>query len=86
LERELALLQRAHAAYRAGQPVAALELAHEHARAFPHSPLGAQRRTIEVLALCGLGRTQEAKALAGKLRAAAGSNALTGLDGSCVSK
>jgi hypothetical protein len=86
LERELSLLQRAHEAYRAGQPAAALALAREHARAFPHSQLSAARRTIEVLALCQLGRTNEAKSLVEKLRAESGSAALTAFDGSCVSR
>ena len=86
LERELSLLQRAHEAYRAGQPGAALALAREHGRIFPRSQLSAARRTIEVLALCQLGRTNEAKSLAGRLRAESGAAALTAFDGSCVSR
>ena len=85
LNRELSLLQHAHAAYRAGEPHKALELSHEHARAFPRSQLAAERTTIEVLSLCALGRKSEAVGLVRKLRGASGSPSLAGLDGSCVS-
>ena len=86
LDRELSLLQSAHSAYRAGQAGKALQLAQEHARLFPRSQLSAERRTIEVLSLCALGRTREARAVAGKLRAASGSPSLAGLDESCAGK
>lgn len=86
LERELSLLKSAHAAYRAGQAGKALSLAREHARRYPHSQLAAERQTIEVLSLCALGRTSEARVVAGNLRAASGSPSLAGLDASCVGK
>lgn len=86
LDRELSLLQGAHRAYRAGQAGSALQLAQEHARLFPRSQLSAERQTIEVLSLCALGRTREARAVAGKLRAVSGSPSLAGLDASCAGK
>lgn len=86
LERELSLLQRAHVAYRTGQPALALQLAREHANTFPHSQLAAEEQTIQVLSLCALGRTQDARALADRLRAGSASPALGGLAGSCVSR
>jgi len=85
LARERSLLQRAHVAYRAGKPARALELAREHGRQFPYSDRTVEERTLEVLSLCALGRTSEASAVAGRLRAASGSATLSGLDGSCVS-
>ncbi len=86
LERELSLLQSAHRAYRAGQASKALQLAREHAQLFPRSQLVAERETIEVLSLCALGRTREARTIAANLRAASGSPSLAGLDASCVGK
>ncbi len=85
LDQELSLLQRAHAAYRAGAPGTALALAREHGRSFPHSQLVDEQRTIEVLSLCALGRRNEAKVLAKRLLGTSESPSLSGLDGSCVS-
>jgi hypothetical protein len=85
LERELAELHAAHAAYRDGRSEQALSLLAQHRQRFPKSQLGVERSTLEVLTLCRLGRRQQAQALAAKLRGAArGSAALSGLEGSCA--
>lgn len=85
LERELAELHAAHAAYRDGRFEQALSLIAQHRQRFPKSQLGVERSTLEVLSLCRLGRAQQAQALAAKLRGAArGSAALSGLEGSCA--
>lgn len=52
---DVALLHRAQAE-RARDPAHALELALEHRRSFPRSPLAEERRALRVLLLCDLGR------------------------------
>lgn len=85
LERELAELHAAHAAYRDGRSQQALSLIAQHRQRFPKSQLGVERSTLEVLTLCRLGRTKQAQGLAAKLRGAArGSASLSGLEGSCA--
>ncbi len=84
LEQELLQLHAAHTAYRNGQPAQALALVAKHKLSFPHSQLAAERSTLEVLSLCGLGRQQQAKQLATKLRTARGAAAVSGLEGSCA--
>jgi hypothetical protein len=57
---ELALLQRAHAAYTRHDFSGALTLVAEHARRFPRGHLAEQREALRVRSLAGSGRTQEA--------------------------
>lgn len=87
LEAELAGLQAAHAAYRSGNAARTLALLAEHKARFPKSQLSTERATLEVLALCRVGRSGDARMLADRLRKSAGNAAaLSGLDGSCASK
>jgi hypothetical protein len=87
LEAELSGLQAAHAAYRGGNPARALALIAEHKAHFPKSQLSTERATLEVLSLCRVGRTGDARLLADRLRKNAGNAAaLSGLDGSCAAK
>jgi hypothetical protein len=57
---ELALLQRAHAAYTRGDFSAALAVVAEHARRFPTGHLAEQREALRVRSLAGAGRADEA--------------------------
>jgi hypothetical protein len=57
---ELALLQRAHAAYTRHDFSGALTLVAEHARRFPKGHLAEQREALRVRSLVGSGRTEEA--------------------------
>ncbi len=87
LEAELLGLQAAHAAYRSGNLARALALIAEHKARFPKSQLSTERATLEVLSLCRVGRTGDARSLADRLRKNAGNAAaLSGLDGSCAAK
>jgi hypothetical protein len=87
LEAELAGLHAAHAAYRSGNAGRALKLLAEHKANFPKSQLATERATLEVLSLCRVGRTDDARSLAERLRKnAASAAALAGLDGSCAAK
>lgn len=60
---EVSLLERANRAL-SGSPALALKLAKEHARRFPASTLDQERELIQVTALVGLGRDDEARRLA----------------------
>jgi hypothetical protein len=82
-EQELAQLHAAHAAYREGRSAQALQLIRQHQARFPGSQLTGERVTLEVLTLCRLGREDEARRLADRLRAR-GAATLSGLDGSCA--
>ncbi len=87
LEAELLGLQAAHAAYRGGNAARALTLVAEHKARFPKSQLSTERATLEVLALCRVGRTGDARRLADRLRKnASNTAALSGLDGSCAAE
>ncbi len=57
---ELKLLQRAQAAYAAGNLSQALTLVEEHGRRFPGGRLAEEREALRVRALANSGRTQEA--------------------------
>jgi len=57
---ELALLQRAHAAFTRREFSAALTLVAEHARRFPSGHLAEQREALRVRSLVGSGRMDEA--------------------------
>ncbi len=61
LKAERALLARATAALRAGDPDAALAALGEHQKKFPHGVLEEERAASTVLALCDTGRTSEGK-------------------------
>jgi hypothetical protein len=58
---ELALLQRAHAAYTGRDFSAALTVIAEHAHRFPKGPLAEQREALRVRSLAGAGRADEAR-------------------------
>ncbi len=64
LSEEAGLLQRAERALAGNQPNAALSALAEHERRFPAGVLHEERQAARVLALCELGRTAEARALA----------------------
>jgi hypothetical protein len=61
LKAERALLAKATAALRAGDPDAALAAVGEHQKKFPHGVLEEERAATNVLALCATGRTSEGK-------------------------
>jgi hypothetical protein len=86
LSAEAALLRQAHNARRAGQPERALELAREHAKKYPHSPMWAERETLRVLALCDLGRVDAARRSAAQLQYLWSSPLRATLNASCVGK
>ncbi|MCR9160790.1 MAG: RNA polymerase sigma factor [Nannocystaceae bacterium] len=60
----LALLQSARKAIKASEASRALKLLDQHRRTHPHSPLARERQRTRILALCTLGRLDEAKAFA----------------------
>jgi hypothetical protein len=62
LEAETRLLRDADVALRSGDAQRALALLDEHAARFPDGVLQEERAAERVLALCGLGRTSEARA------------------------
>ena len=57
---EFALLRRVSAALKNGDAHGALAGVHEHARRFPHGVLAEERDTDRILALCALGKRDEA--------------------------
>ncbi|HEX4447213.1 MAG TPA: hypothetical protein VH044_10770 [Polyangiaceae bacterium] len=59
---ETRLLRSADEALRGGKPAVALALLDEHARTFPHGVFSEERSAERVMALCALGRTDEARA------------------------
>jgi hypothetical protein len=82
---EVTLLRRAQRAWQGGKPAVALELAQRHAQAYPHSQLALERGAVQVFALCALGRSVEARALASDLLAKAPTSPLrTSLEESCA--
>lgn len=64
LSEEATLLQRAQSALAAKNPELALAVLAEHERRFAAGALAEERRAAKVLALCALGRVDEARALA----------------------
>lgn len=64
LSEEAALLQRAERALAAHQPAAALAILAEHETHFARGALREEREAAKVLALCGLGRVDEARRFA----------------------
>jgi hypothetical protein len=59
---ETRLLRDAEVSMRSGDASRALLLLDEHAARFPNGVLGEERAAERVLALCALGRTQDARA------------------------
>jgi hypothetical protein len=65
---ERALLDRARAAFAAGDPAATLAAVNAHAKRFPNGRLEEEREALAVKALVGAGRYDEAKARAARFR------------------
>lgn len=64
LERETASLEEAHSALRSGDPARALDLLDRQSAAYRDGQLREERAAARVLALCKLGRMDEARAAA----------------------
>jgi hypothetical protein len=85
LAAELTLLHAAKQAWQDGKPQTALDLAQRHAQLYPHSQLASERDALKVFALCGLGRTSDARDLASSLLTRApGSPFRASLEQSCA--
>lgn len=85
LAREMEMLDRAVRAVESERFDDGLSEAREFLRHFPGSELVIEARVVEVLALCGLSRPEEARATAASLpTAAAGNPAMRRLENSCV--
>ncbi|HSO32958.1 MAG TPA: hypothetical protein VLT33_10580 [Labilithrix sp.] len=85
LAEELALLRKAQAAQRAGDPNGALQTLTTHAARFPRGALREERMTLQVLALCDRGDVAEAvNAMAELAKIAPGSSHLHRLSTSCA--
>lgn len=85
LAAELTLLHAAKQAWQDGKPQTALDLAQKHAQLYPHSQLASERDALKVFALCGLGRTSDARDLASSLLSRApGSPFRASLEQSCA--
>jgi len=67
---EVAILQRVSAALRRGDPDRALVAIAEHARRFPNGALAEERDTERIVALCALGRSEEAARARGRFERA----------------
>ena len=61
LAAELRLLTAARSALRSGEAAQALARVREHRASYPHSTLAEERDATEVMALCALGRSDEAR-------------------------
>lgn len=86
IKEELQLLRTARAALDRNQPAGALDALDLHRRRFPKGVLRQERITAEVLALCMLGRVEEARTSARQLASIAPSSPhLARLRNSCVS-
>lgn len=66
LVEETRLLREAYAALRSSDPQLALRLLDEHARRFPRGVLSEERSAQRIVALCNLGRLDEARAEAAR--------------------
>lgn len=64
LAAELRLLRSARGALRVGDGARALERVRTHRRQYPSSPLAEERDATEVMALCALGRPDDAREMA----------------------
>lgn len=74
---EVALLGEAQRRLRSGDARGALDALDEHARRFGGGALGPEREAARILALCKLGRRDEARALADRFLASAPSSPLS---------
>jgi len=84
---ELTVLHRAQQAWRDGKAQQALDIAQQHAAAYPRSQFAMERGALQVFALCALGRKAEARAIASDLlRQAPRSPLRTSLEESCAMK
>jgi hypothetical protein len=84
---ELELLHAAQGAWRSGDAARALSLVSEHRARHPRSTLGLERDALRVLALCDLGRTEEATRLGRAwLTRASGSPLRASIERSCAMK
>lgn len=82
---ELAALKQAQSALGAGRPEMALGLMLSLEEKQPGGALGVERKVTTVLALCALGRRDEARAMGRKLLSASGSASYAArLRGSCA--
>ncbi len=61
LHAEMALLRPAQQALRAGHHARALRLLDDHARSFPSSALAEERSLSRIIALCGVGKGEQAR-------------------------
>jgi hypothetical protein len=77
LKEEVAILSRAGAALRNGNPALALKALDEHRRRFPSGVLVQERSAARVQALCALGRVAEGRAELGRLEKRAPQSPLT---------
>jgi hypothetical protein len=85
LAAELTLLHAAKQAWQDGNSQTAFDLAQKHAKLYPHSQLASERDALKVFALCGLGRTNDARDLAQALLSKApGSPFRASLEQSCA--
>jgi RNA polymerase sigma-70 factor (ECF subfamily) len=85
LAAELTLLHAAKEAWQEGRAQSALDLVQKHARLYPHSQLASEREALRVFALCGLGRTGEARDAATMVLAKApGSPFRSAIEESCA--
>jgi hypothetical protein len=66
LDREVELIRQAHDALRDGEPGFALAILDDHERRFPRGALAQDRDAQRVLALCALGRLEEARTAAAR--------------------
>jgi hypothetical protein len=78
LSRELALINQAQRAVRAGQSERALQLLQRHAAQFPAGALLQERFATQALALCALGRVAEGQRAIGELARISASSPLLG--------
>ncbi len=82
---EIKALDETLAAIDAGRWAQALDMLARYRASFPQGALATEARTLEVLALCGLGRADDARALGrGLLRDAATSPTISRLRHSCI--
>jgi outer membrane protein assembly factor BamD (BamD/ComL family) len=69
IDEEVKLMTAAQAALRSGQPRRALHLLNEHARRFPNGKLASARAVAHMVALCAVGRADEARSEADRFLA-----------------
>jgi hypothetical protein len=69
IDEEVKLMTAAQAALRSGQPRQALHLLNEHARRFPNGKLASTRAVAHMVALCAMGRADEARSEADRFLA-----------------